>query len=61
MLTGGSYNKTVIGTATATIYGYVYSWNTTGVVNGTYTLQSLATDSAGNTAYSTGITIKVSN
>ena len=61
VLTGGTYNKTVIGTATASIYGYVYSWNTTGVVNGTYTVQSLATDSAGNTAYSPGITVKVSN
>ena len=62
MLTGGTYNKTLIGTATATIYGYVYSWNTTaGVPNGTYTLQSLATDSVGNTTYSAGITIKVSN
>ena len=60
-LTGGTYNKTVIGTATATIYGYVYSWNTLSVPNGTYTLQSLATDSAGNTAYSAGITVTVSN
>ena len=34
----------------------MYSWNTTAVANGTYTLQSLATDGAGNTAYSTGIT-----
>ena len=61
VLTGGTYNKTLIGTATATIYGYVYSWNTTGVVNGTYTVQSLATDSVGNTAYSAPITVKVSN
>ena len=61
VLTGGTFNKTVIGTATASIYGYVYSWNTVGVPNGTYTLQSLATDSAGNTAYSAGITVKVSN
>ncbi len=61
VLTGGTYNKTLIGTATATIYGYVYSWNTTGVVNGTYTVQSLATDSAANTTYSTGITVTVSN
>jgi hypothetical protein len=61
VLTGGSYNKTVIGTATATLYGYLYGWNTTSVPNGTYTLQSLATDGAGNTTYSAGITIKVSN
>ncbi len=61
VLTGGTFNKTVLGAGTATIYGYVYSWNTVGVPNGTYTLQSLATDSAGNTAYSPGITVTVSN
>ncbi len=54
VLTGGTYNKTLIGTATATIYGYVYSWNTPSVPNGTYTLQSLATDSATNTATAPG-------
>ena len=61
VLTGGSYNKTVLGTATPTLYGYLFSLNTTTVVNGTYTLQSLATDGAGNTAYSTGITVTVGN
>ena len=61
VLTGGTYNKTVIGTATATLYGYIYSWNTTTVPSGTYTLQSLATDNAGNTAYSAGITVTVDN
>ena len=45
----------------ATIYGYCYSWNSESVADGTYTLQSLATDGAGNTTYSAGITIKVSN
>ena len=61
VLTGGSYNKSVIGTATPTLYGYLLAWNTTTVVNGTYTLQSLATDGAGNTAYSPGITVTVGN
>ena len=61
VLTGGSFNKSVIGTATLTAYGYIYSWNTTSVPGGTYTLQSLATDGAGNTAYSTGITVTVDN
>ncbi len=61
VLTGGTFNKTVLGTGSATIYGYVYSWNTVGVPNGSYTVQSLATDSAGNTAYSAGITVTVSN
>ena len=61
LLTGGSYNKTVIGTATSTHYGYILQWNTTSVPGGTYTLQSLVTDNFGNTAYSTGITITVDN
>ena len=61
VLTGGSYNKSVIGTATPTIYGYINLWNTTGVPGGTYTLQSIVTDNDGNTAYGTGITITVDN
>ncbi len=61
VITGGSYNKTVIGTATSSVYGYAYSWNTTTVPDGSYTLQSLVTDQANNTAYSTGISIIVDN
>ena len=61
VLTGGTYTKSVIGTATPTLYGYVSSWNTTSVPGGTYTLQSLATDAAGNTAYSAGVSITVDN
>jgi hypothetical protein len=61
VLTGGSYSQTVIGTATPTLYGYIFVWNTTGVPGGTYALQSLVTDDDGNTAYSPGITITVDN
>ena len=61
VLTGGTYSHTVIGTATISLYGYLYSWNTTTVPDGLYTLQSLATDEAGNTTYSAGITIRVDN
>ncbi len=50
-----------LGTATPTPYGYIYFWNTTAVPNGTYTLQSLVTDIAGNGAYSTGISVTVAN
>ena len=35
--------------------GYLFGWNTTSVPGGYYTLQSLATDAAGNTSYSPGI------
>ncbi len=61
VLTGGAFSRSVIGTAVPTLYGYLYGWNTTSVPGGTYTLQSLATDAAGNTAYSPGITIIVDN
>jgi hypothetical protein len=58
-LTGGTYNQTLIGTATATIYGYILSWNSTTVPNGTYTLQSEAYGTNGTTAYSAAITVIV--
>jgi hypothetical protein len=61
LLTGGSYNQTVIGTATPTLFGYIEAFNTTTVPNGTYTLQSLASDSFGNSSYSSGIPITVDN
>ncbi len=59
-LTGGSLNDTVIATATPTIYGWLASWNTTTVPNGTYTLQSVAS-SGGLTGTSPGVTISVDN
>jgi subtilase family serine protease len=61
VITGGPYNQSVVGTATPTPYGYFLPWNTTTVPGGTYTLQSLATDGAGNSAYSAGITVLVMN
>jgi len=59
VLTGGTLNKAVVGTATRTLYGYIDEWNSTSVPSGIYTLQSLATDGAGNTAYSAGISVTV--
>ena len=50
-----------LGTATLTLYGYIFVWNTTSVPNGTYTLQSVVTDVAGNYEYSTGISVTVAN
>jgi hypothetical protein len=60
-LTGGTLTKSLVATASPTIYGYVATWNSTGVPSGTYTLQSLATDSLGNSTYSAGISITVNN
>ncbi len=62
VLSGGSYAKTVIARASPTYYaGLLAFWNTKSVPNGTYTLQSRATNHVGKTGYSRGITIKVDN
>jgi hypothetical protein len=61
-LSGGTLNRALIGTATPTFYGWINnSWNSSSVPNGTYTLQSEAYDFAGNSAFSSGITVVVSN
>jgi hypothetical protein len=60
-LSGGSLSDHVIATATATLVGWLVKWDTTSVPNGTYTLQSVATEVGGTTATSPGITITVSN
>jgi hypothetical protein len=60
-LSGGSLSNQVIATGTATIYGWLALWNTTTIPNGSYTLQSVATEVGGTTATSPGITMTVSN
>jgi hypothetical protein len=59
-VTGGSLSDAVVATATPTIFGWLASWNTTTVPNGTYTLQSVAS-SGGLTGTSAGITVTVNN
>jgi hypothetical protein len=61
VVSGGSISDQVVGTASPTIYGWIAEWNTTGVPNGSYTLQSVATEMGGTTAMSTGVTIMVNN
>jgi hypothetical protein len=60
-VTGGSLTDSVVGTGVLTPYGYIAEWDTTGVANGTYTLQSVATETGGTTATSPGITVTVQN
>jgi hypothetical protein len=55
-----NYVNQVISGSGATYYGWIGSWNTTSVPNGTYTLNSVAT-SGGLTGTSTGITVIVNN
>jgi hypothetical protein len=51
----------VIATATPTYYGWLVQWNTTSVPNGTYTLQSVATDTVAESAPSAPVTVTVDN
>ena len=62
LLFGGSYGYAapVICTATPSYYGWVCSWNTTTVPNGSYGLVSEASG-PGGTAYSSGVGITVDN
>lgn len=60
-LTGGSFNGTVVATATATIYGWLAAWNTASVPDGTYTLKSVASYAGGVSGTSSGVTITVAN
>ena len=61
VVTGGALSNQVVGTASATLYGWVALWDTTSVPNGSYTLDSVATEVGGTTATSTGITVTVNN
>jgi hypothetical protein len=63
-LTGGTLTDEVIGTATLTAYGWLTKWDTTNVptvLNGTYTLQSVASYASGESTTSAGVTITVDN
>jgi hypothetical protein len=60
-LGGNGVNNLVVSGSGATLYGYIAEWDTTKVANGTYTLQSVATETGGTTALSPGITVTVQN
>ena len=61
-LFGGSYGYSgkMIGTATLTEYGWLYSWNTTTVPSSSYAVVSEAFG-AGGSAFSAGVSITVKN
>jgi hypothetical protein len=61
LVTSQTLRGTVISTTFPTLYGWLGAWDTNGVANGAYTLQSVATGVGGRTATSPGITVKVSN
>ena len=60
-ITGGTLSNEVISTATPTLYGWIGVWKTGSFPNGTYAVQSVATDVNGQSATSAAITVTVSN
>jgi hypothetical protein len=60
-VSGDSVKDKVITSAVPTLYGWIGGWDTTDVPNGTYTLQSVATDVLGRSMTSAGITVTVDN
>jgi hypothetical protein len=60
-LTGGSLNNALVATGALTYYGWLVNWNSTTVPDGTYTLQSQASDGAGKVGVSPPITLTVAN
>ena len=60
-MTGGSLTDDIVGSALLTLYGWIFEWNSTTVGNGPYLLQSVATETGGTTATSTGTNITVDN
>jgi Putative Ig domain/Bacterial Ig domain len=60
-VSGGAITDKVVGTGTLTPFGYLAQWNTTSVPNGTYTLQSVATDQQGLKGVSAPVTVTVTN
>jgi hypothetical protein len=61
VLSGGAYSQAAVASATPTSYGWLGGWNTTTVPNGTYTLQSVATNAEGLSTTSAPITVTVAN
>ena len=61
-LNGNGLTNDVVATASPTYIGWLASWNTTGVPNGTYTVQSVATNPGGGlSSTSPGVSITVNN
>jgi iron transport multicopper oxidase len=59
--TDAALNDTVLGAATRTNYGWIFTWDTSTATNGSYTLTSVAHDAAGNTTTSSPISVAVQN
>jgi hypothetical protein len=61
ILTGGSLRGSVIASARPIDHGWLASWNSATVPNGSYTLQSVTHDVSGDATYSKGVVVRVAH
>ncbi len=60
-LTGKKLHNSVVATAESTVYGWLATWDSAGVANGTYSLKAVAYDSTGSAGTSPSVNVKVRN
>jgi uncharacterized protein YjbI with pentapeptide repeats len=60
-LSGGTLSDQVVATGSPSLYGWLVQWNSATVPNGTYSLQSVATDAANNTSTSAPVSVTITN
>ena len=60
-VTGGDVTNALLGAATQTPSGWLFTWNPTGLVDGPYVLAAIATDFAGNQTRSADVPVTVNN
>jgi hypothetical protein len=60
-VSGGTLSDQVVATGVPTIFGWLAQWDTTSVPNGTYTLQTVGTDTAGLVTTSAPVSVTVDN
>jgi hypothetical protein len=60
-VTGGGANNALLGAATETPSGWLFTWNPTGLVDGPYVLAAIGTDFAGNQTRSADVPITLNN